>query len=276
LPFGYGAIVNMAASPKSGAMGAGLLSYTVTMMRYGQFCPIAKAAEIVAERWTPLVVHELLAGSTHFSEIRRGVPLMSQTLLSQRLKDLERAGIVERRGDDPRRREWHLTKAGLALAPVIHQLGEWGLQFAQDPLEENDLDVTVLMWNIRRRVDPTVFGGGRVTVHFDFEDVPQGKRRWWVVNDRGNVDLCPTDPGFPVDVYIMTDVRTMIRIWFAKMSIEAAVRSDQMEIVAPPKLRSRLRSWLLLSPINMATLSKPVPVSALNDKPRSPRAGRQT
>jgi DNA-binding HxlR family transcriptional regulator len=246
------------------------------MMRYGQFCPIAKAAEIVAERWTPLVIHELLAGSTHFSEIRRGVPLMSQTLLSQRLKELERVGIVERRGDDPRRREWHLTEAGRALAPVIHQLGEWGLQFAQDPLEEDDLDVMVLMWNIRRRVDPSAFGGGRVTVHFDFEDVPQGKRRWWVVNDRGTVDLCPTDPGFPVDIFIKTDIRTMIHIWFAKLSIEAAVRSDHMEIVAPRKLRSQLRLWFLLSPINMAVLSKPLPVSTVDDKGRIPRvAGRR-
>jgi DNA-binding HxlR family transcriptional regulator len=124
------------------------------MMRYGQFCPIAKAAEIVAERWTPLVVHELLAGSTRFNDIRRGVPLMSPTLLSARLKELERVGIVERHGGATRMREYHLTEAGQALAPLIRQLGEWGLQYAQDPLEDGDLDVTVLVWNMRRRVDP--------------------------------------------------------------------------------------------------------------------------
>jgi DNA-binding HxlR family transcriptional regulator len=224
-------------------------------MRYGQFCPIAKAAEIVAERWTPLVVHELLAGSTRFSDIRRGVPLMSQTLLSQRLKELERVGIVEHRGDDPRRREWVLTSAGRALAPVIHQLGEWGLQYAQDPLEEDDLDVLVLMWNIRRRVDPKAFGANRVTVHFEFTDVPKSKRRFWLVNDRGTADLCPFDPGFPVDIYITTDIRTMIRIWFAKLSLEAAIRSELMEIVGSKQLRALLNSWLLLSPINMKTLS---------------------
>lgn len=221
------------------------------MISYGQFCPIAKAAEIVAERWTPLVIHELLAGSTHFSDIRRGVPLMSQTLLSQRLKELERVGVVERRGDNPRRREWLLTEAGRALGPVIHQLGQWGLQFAQDPLREEDLDVLVLTWNIRRRVDPNAFGPGRHTVHFEFTDVPKGKRYWWVVNDRGNVDLCPTDPGFPVDIYITTDIRTMIRIWFAKLTLEEAVQSDRVQIDGSRELRSRLRSWLLLSPINM-------------------------
>jgi DNA-binding HxlR family transcriptional regulator len=237
------------------------------MMSYGQFCPIAKAAEIVAERWTPLVVHELLAGSTHFSDIRRGIPLMSQTLLSQRLKELERVGVVEHRGDNPRRREWHLTEAGRALAPVIFQLGQWGLQFAQDPLQEQDLDVLVLMWNIRRRVDPNAFGPGRHTVHFDFTDVPKGKRYWWVVNDRGSVDLCPTDPGFPVDIYIATDIRSMIRIWFAKLTLEEAVRSDRMQIDGPRKLRNCLRSWFLLSPINMNTLP--------NVSQVSPTANRQ-
>src|SRR3954463_5990557 len=147
-------------------------------MRYGQFCPIAKAAEIVAERWTPLVVAEMLAGSVHFSDIRRGVPLMSQTLLSKRLKELERVGVAERRGANPRRPEWHLTQAGHALAPVIQHLGEWGLCHAQDPIQDGDLDVTILTWNIRRRVDPNVFGPHRVTVQFDFTDAPRAKRRW--------------------------------------------------------------------------------------------------
>ena len=234
------------------------------MMRYGQFCPIAKAAEIVAERWTPLVVHELLAGSTRFSDIRRGVPLMSQTLLAHRLKELERVGVVEHRGDNPRRREWYLTPAGRALAPVIQQLGEWGLQHAQDPLQEDDLDVLVLMWNVRRRVDPNAFGEVRVTVQFDFTDVPNNKRRFWLVNDRGTADLCPFDPGFPVDIYITTDIRTMIRLWFAKLSLEAATRSDLMEIVGAKHLRVRLSSWFLLSPINMNTLSNPSPASAIS------------
>ena len=243
------------------------------MMNYGQFWPIAKAAEIVAERWTPLVVHELLAGSTHFSDIRRGVPLMSQTLLSQRLKELERVGIVERRAKNPRRPEWQLTDAGRALAPVIQQLGEWGLQYAQDPLRESDLGVTVLMWNIRRRVDPNVFGGSRVTVYFEFTDVPKGKRRWWVVNDRGSVDLCPIDPGFPVDIYITTDIRTMVHIWVAKLTLEAAVRSDRMEIVGPRALRDHLRAWFLLSPINMNTLSTAARAAADRRSPANAPAG---
>jgi DNA-binding HxlR family transcriptional regulator len=231
----------------------------IAFMRYGQFCPIAKAAEIIAERWTPLVVAEMLAGSTHFSDIRRGVPLMSQTLLSKRLKELERVGVVERRGKNPRRPEWHLTESGRALAPLVQQLGEWGLCYAQDPLQDGDLDVTILTWNIRRRVDPSVFGNQRVTVQFEFTDAPKSKRRWWIVNDRGTVDLCPTDPGFPVDIYISTDIRTMVHVWVGKLSLAAAVRSERIEVIGQRQLRDRLRSWFLYSPINMNQLSNPPP-----------------
>jgi DNA-binding HxlR family transcriptional regulator len=219
------------------------------MMRYGQFCPIAKASEIVAERWMPLVLHELLAGSVRFNDIRRGVPLMSPTLLSKRLKELTRVGLVERRACGPRGHEWHLTEAGKALGPVVLQLGEWGVRYAQDPLQDDELDVTVLMWNLRRRVDPGVFGSGRLTVRFEFTDVAAAKRRWWVVNDRGATDLCATDPGFPVDIYVTTDIRTMIAIWFGKLSLDAAVRSERLELIGPRGLCERMRSWLLLSPV---------------------------
>jgi len=222
-------------------------------MRYGQFCPVAKASEIVAERWTPLVIAELLAGSTRFNDIRRGVPLMSQTLLSTRLKELERVGIVERRSDGGRMPEWHLTAAGTALGPVIQHLGEWGLRYAQDPLGPGDLDVTVLVWNIRRGVDPSVFPDRRVTVSLEFTDVPEAKKHWWLVNDRGNVDLCPTDPGFPVDLYITTDIRTMIAIWFGKLAWETGVRSGKIEVIGPRPLRERLRNWFLLSAIRVTT-----------------------
>jgi DNA-binding HxlR family transcriptional regulator len=252
----------------------GCSCYDRPMMRYGQFCPIAKAAEIVAERWTPLVVAEMLAGSTQFNDIRRGVPLMSQTLLSKRLKELERVGVVERRGTNPRRPEWHLTPSGRALASVIQHLGEWGLCYAQDPLQEGDLDVTILTWNIRRRVNPNVFGRRRVTVQFDFTDAPKAKRRWWIVNDRGAVDLCPTDPGHPVDVYITTDIRTMVHVWVGKLPLGKAMSSGRMEVIGPQTLSDRLGSWFLYSPINMKGLSNPLP-PAKHRKMKTKTSGRK-
>ena len=200
-------------------------------------------------------LHELLAGSTRFNDLRRGVPLMSQTLLSARLKELERAGVVQRRESGKRGHEWHLTEAGRALAPFLQHLGEWGLQYAQDPLEEDDLDVTVLVWNIRRRVDASVFPEQRVTVCFEFTDVPKNKAQWWLVNDRGAVDLCPKDPGFPVDLYVTTEIRTMIDVWFGKLGWDAAVGSNRVEVIGPRELRDRLRSWLLLSSIRVKSVA---------------------
>ena len=217
-------------------------------MRYGQFCPIAKAAEVLAERWMPLVVHELLAGSTRFTDIHRGVPLMSPSLLSHRLRELADAGLVEQRTFG-RRHEWHLTEAGQALGPVIHAMGEWGLKYAQDPLDESDLDVRVLMWNMKRRVNPESFPRRRVTVAFEFTDMPSSRRYWWLISDHGEIDLCPTDPGFPVDVYVTTDVRTMVRVWFGKISFARAVDDGMIELIGDTATQKNLGASLLLSPL---------------------------
>ncbi|MGE3782867.1 MAG: hypothetical protein AB7H71_09005, partial [Alphaproteobacteria bacterium] len=124
-------------------------------------------------------------------------------------------------------------------------------------LEEDDLDVTVLVWNIKRRVDPGVFPGRRTTVHFDFTDAPDGKRLWWLVNEPGAVDLCPFDPGFPVDLYVTTDLRTMIAVWFGKLAWDAAVGSEKIEVIGPRQLRERLRSWFLLSPVAVRSHAAP-------------------
>ena len=221
------------------------------MMRYHLFCPLAKATEIVAERWTPLVVQELRGGSCRFNDIHRGIPLISRTLLSQRLKELERVGIVERLGSGEHVSGWHLTEAGMALGPTLDKLSEWGLEYAQNPLEEGDLDVVVLVWNIHKRVDPAAFPDGRTTVRFEFTDAAEGKKLWWLVNAGGTVDLCPFDPGFPVDLYVTTDLRTMISIWFGRVTWDAGIRSGTVEVIGSRRLRERMRYWLLLAPIRV-------------------------
>jgi DNA-binding HxlR family transcriptional regulator len=221
------------------------------MMHYHLFCPLAKATELVAERWTPLVVQELRSGGSRFNDIRRGIPLISRTLLSQRLKELERVGLVERRGSGERASGWHLTEAGMALGPMLDLLSEWGLKYAQNPLEEGDLDVTVLVWNIHKRVDPSAFPDGRTTVQFEFTDVAQGKKLWWLVNAGGTVDLCPFDPGFPIDLYVTTDIRTMISIWFGRVTWDAGIRAGTVEVIGSRRLKERMRQWLLLAPIRV-------------------------
>jgi hypothetical protein len=169
-----------------------------------------------------------------------------------------------------KRREWRLTEAGLALGPVIHQMGEWGVQYAQEPLDESDLDSRVLMWNMRRRVDPTTFPDERVTVEFDFTDMPSSRRHWWLISDHGEVDLCPTDPGFPVDVYLTTDVRTMVMVWFGKLAFDRAVASGRIELLGSA---SHLQAAWRLAPAEpigvapglrfVANRHRPSPICAL-------------
>ena len=227
------------------------------MTRYGQFCPMAKAAEIVAERWTLLIIRELLAGSTRFNDLRRGVPLMSPALLSQRLQQLEHAGVIERRRVAARAtHDYRLTEAGRALAPVVQNLGEWGGRWVRDRLDEHDLDVTLLMWAMRRRVDPAAFGSGRVVVAFMFTDLPKARRHWWLVNNGKEVDLCPKDPGFEVDLHVITSLQAMTKVWVGKLALNAAVRDGLVELGGARALQQQFKSWLLLSPFVAAETRK--------------------
>src|SRR5262245_43202761 len=219
------------------------------MKGYGQFCPIAKAAEIFAERWTPLVLRELVAGSTHFNDLRRGVPLMSSSLLSQRLKRLEVEGLIERRSvNTGHGSEYHLTSAGRELEPLIKMMGDWGARWVRSRLAADDLDVGLLMWDMQRRVRPEQFPAQRVVVRFEFHDVVKARRHWWLVSEGNAVDLCVTDPGYEVDVFIVTDLRTMTAVWIGDARLGQAMASGQLEVYGPHQLRAKVGSWLGLSP----------------------------
>jgi DNA-binding HxlR family transcriptional regulator len=216
-------------------------------MEYGQLCPLAKATEILAERWTFLVIRELLSGAVRFNQIRRGVPLMSPSLLSQRLQRLEHEGLVGREPSGSGHL-YHLTEAGLDLAPIVQRLSQWGERWVLGNVDSHKPDVTALMWAIRRRVDPSVFGGVRVTVQFEFTDQPQAKRYWWLVNEASYVDLCPKNPGFEVDVYVITDLQTLAQIWVGNLQLSAAINAGDLELTGPCGVRQTFGQWLLLSP----------------------------
>ena len=221
------------------------------MKGYGQFCPVAKAAEIVAERWTPLVLRELLCGSRRFGHLHRGVPLMSRTLLAQRLAQLEDAGIVRtvpRRGG--RGREYELTAAGEELRPVIDCLGAWGQRWARAQIGRDDLDAGLLMWDIHRRLDPDALPPTRVVVRFDFRGVPatmRCPRTWWLVLDRPEVDLCLKDPGFPIDVVVTADLRTLTRVWMGDVPLAEVLRAGSIRLDGPPSFVRAFPAWLRLS-----------------------------
>lgn len=169
---------------------------------YGQFCPVAKTAEIMTTRWTPLILRELICGSIRFNEIHRGVPLMSRGLLAQRLKELEAVSVIERT-EKPgvRGGEYRLTEAGEQLKPIVVAMGLWGLRWVEIALESKEWDAGVLMWDVRRRIDISALPRGRTVIGFTFADAPAEMRVWWLVVANGEVDLCQRDPGYRVDLY---------------------------------------------------------------------------
>jgi DNA-binding HxlR family transcriptional regulator len=182
---------------------------------YNQFCPVAMAAETLCSRWTLLLLRELILGSTRFNELRRGVPRMSPALLSKRLKDLEAAGIVTRTAveGEPDVLEYRLTEAGKDLRPIIEAVGVWGQRWVTTEATLKNLDSNLLMWDIRRNINPDPMPRGRQTIQFIFGDCPQSERNFWlIVEPEKEVDLCVVDPGFDVDLYLSTDLRTMTEI----------------------------------------------------------------
>lgn len=214
---------------------------------YGQFCPVAMAAEILCTRWTMILLRELVSGSTRFNELRRGVPRMSPALLSKRLKDLEAAGIVTRHrgGGVP---EYRLTKAGEDLRPVIFAVGAWGQRWIETDASLKTLDPNLLMWDIRRNIDPKPMPRKRSTIEVIFNDLPQVQRTWWLVVEPGQeVDLCSVDPGFDVDLYLATDLKTMTEIWMGHITAARAKREGRLAITGSRALEASLASWLALS-----------------------------
>jgi DNA-binding HxlR family transcriptional regulator len=212
---------------------------------YGQFCPVAKAMELLDERWTMLVIRELLEGSRHFNELRRGLPRMSPALLSSRLRTLVRAGVVERH-DDGNRPSYTLTAAGRELRPIVETLGRWGIRWIPN-LGDEDLDPHLLMWDIHRNVDLDAVPTGRTVLRVTFRDIAGPARHWWLVITEHGVDLCDADPGHPVTAAVETDLRTLTEVWRGDRSWSTAVRSGGIELTGPAPARRAVPHLLKLS-----------------------------
>jgi DNA-binding HxlR family transcriptional regulator len=220
------------------------------MKGYGQFCPVAKAAELFCERWTPLIVRDLAWGATRFSELQRGVPLMSPTLLSRRLKQLEAEGIVERK-PAPRAKTatYHLTAAGREFVPVVEALGVWGQRWSRRQLAEGEIDLGLLIWALEKSVNPEAFGRSRTIVRLELTDQPANKRFWWFVNSDGAVELCLEEPGFETDLFLASTLRDMIYLVRGDMALARALSSGRLDAHGESGNLRALRSWLNLSPL---------------------------
>ena len=232
------------------------------MTLYGQFCPVALGAEIFAERWTPLILRELLMGARGFNDIHRGVPRISKNLLTQRLDSLRRSGIIEQvRGEGERKHTYRLTVAGRELAPVIDALGIWGYNWASKDLEDDRLDPDFLMWSLRRLVRVDALPDERVVITFRFRK--HEDRLFWLVLHRPDVDLCLDDPGYEVNLEVEGTVAALARVCLGQLELAQALRAAEVEVHGAPRYRSALPNWLGVTRfVALAARVPPTPANA--------------
>ncbi|MEZ5923573.1 MAG: winged helix-turn-helix transcriptional regulator [Hyphomicrobiaceae bacterium] len=220
------------------------------MRSYNQFCPVAKAAELFCERWTALIIRELMTGSARYSDIQRGVPLMSPTLLSKRLKELVAEGVVVRCQDEARSGwTYQLTEAGSELIPLVMALGVWGQRWSRRALAEHEKDLGLLLWALEKGASPESLGRGRRIVEFELTDQPQHKRRWWFLNEAGRCELCLTPPDRGSDVYVSTTLSDLIQVWRGDIPLKKAISDDRLQVHASQRLSRAFQTWLAIAPI---------------------------
>ena len=213
-------------------------------MEYGQFCPIAKATEIIGEKWTLLIIRELLMGGSRFNELQRGLSLISPTILSRRLESLAEHGlVVKKKIPGQRGHEYFPTESCQALLPVIRSLGDWGMVWARSNLTEKDYDVELLMLYLKRSIKPEQLPGRETVIRFNFTDIEQYPE-WWLVSRGDEIDLCVKDPGKDIDVYFTTSVKTMADIWMGDNSYRRAIRQGTLKVVGDKALTHNITDWM--------------------------------
>lgn len=213
-------------------------------MEYGQFCPIAKASEIIGEKWTVLIIRELIMGSTRFNELQRGLSLISPTILTKRLTSLAEHGLIVRKKITGQQGyEYHPTQSCKELLPTIKSLGEWGMRWARDHMTEEDYDVGLLMLYLQRSVQTDKLVGNETIIRFKFTDI-NDLSNWWLIAREKEVDVCVKDPGKEVDIYFTCDVKTMIDVWMGDLSYRKAVSNGGLKVVGPSALTKNIFTWM--------------------------------
>ena len=219
------------------------------MKKYGQFCPVAKSAEIIGDPWSILIVRELLLGSSRFNLLQKGMPRISPTVLNTRLKEFEERGvIIKRRLNGQRGHDYRLTPAGRELSAVIDALAVWGMRWARDEMTADDLDVSFLMFDIQRRIDTTALPDGETVLCFTFPDL-KTFARWWLVCQGSEVDLCYEDPGKDVNCYITSSSRDLISVWMGDLPLPRALQSDAVQLVGERHVCRAFPKWFALSAV---------------------------
>ena len=213
------------------------------MTSYGQFCPVSKATEIIGEKWTLLILRELLMGTSRFNDFQRSMSRISPTVLNKRLKQLEEKGVVlKKRLSGQKGFEYRLTAMGKELEPLIEQVAIWGQRWARGQMSDDELDVEGLMWDIHRRIQTDSLPDGETVLSFYFSDLDK-YRKWWLVVSRDDVDLCTKDTGKDVDLYISSDLRTMVEVWLGDRNLKAMLRNERIKAVGSKVLIRSMEDW---------------------------------
>jgi DNA-binding HxlR family transcriptional regulator len=228
------------------------------MRSYGQFCPVAKTAEILCQRWNSLIIRDLAWGSTRFSQLKRGVPLMSPALLSKRLKDLENEGVIERQKDSKGRRyTYHLTKAGQEFVPIIEAMGVWGRRWTRRELKPDEIDIDLMLWGLESSAQFDAFNRIPTVIQIDFTDQPSNKKRWWFLNDDGRCQLCIHEPGHEIDLYLTATTEDLIHVYLGDIPLSRALDDGRLEAIGNKSDIARLSDWLNLGALaNIPSMRK--------------------
>ena len=216
-------------------------------MEYGQFCPIAKATEIIGEKWTVLIIREALMGSTRYSEFQRGLSLISPTMLTKRLESLLSHGLLMKKKIPAHRGyEYFPTTSCKELLPIVRSLGDWGMRWARSNLTDTDYDVELLMIYLQRSIVPEGLPGNESVIRFKFTDI-EDPSEWWLIVTGDKVDICVKDPGKDVDVYFTSTVKTMVDIWMGDTTYRKALAGGILKIVGNSALTHNVTAWMKLT-----------------------------
>lgn len=228
------------------------------MANTASHCPAVKAADIIGDKWTLLIIRAMILGATRYSDFQAAVPRISPSVLSGRLKQLADNGLIIRKGSGGQSATYHLTPSGRECEPLVFFLAKWGLRWAQRNIREENLDIGGVMWDFHRTLDTSELPDGETVISISLSDVDK-HAKWWIVARNAEVDLCNDDPGKDVDLYVAAQLATIVEIWMGERTVDEAVRDEEMLLTGESHLMRSAHRWFPISPVARAEMAGTAP-----------------